>query len=222
MENNLSLALSNSISTEASSIATNLLEIGLDSIMEEGLLKEVPILSTVVSLFKIGQSIKDRHQIKKLLNFIVALNNGIIDEEKREYYKNVVKDDPQKRKKELEYILISIDRYINSNKAQLLAKFYLAYLDQKIDWNFFAKASEILDRFLPGDYDTLQERSWTAIDDIQVSDSLIRLMSLGLVIVHNNSSNYNYVIDSSISIPISKRKDYELTELGENFLECLS
>ena len=66
MEYNLSLALCDSMSNEAKTIATSLLEVGLDAVMDDGILKEVPILSTAVSLYKIGTSIKERHQVKIL------------------------------------------------------------------------------------------------------------------------------------------------------------
>ena len=54
MNNNLSLALRDSINTEAGSIAANIAEVGLDSIIEDDIIKEVPILSAAVSLYKLG------------------------------------------------------------------------------------------------------------------------------------------------------------------------
>lgn len=182
MDNNLSLALSDSISDEAGAIANGLLEVGLDAIMDDGLLKEVPILSTAVSLYKIGNSIKERHQLKKLASFVVALNNGIADEEKREHYKNAVKDHPKRRDKELEYILILIDRYIHSDKAKMLSKLYLAYLDDIITWIDFTKYAEVIDRFLPDDYNVLKSAATYKTERDLETDSLQRLIALGLVI----------------------------------------
>ena len=42
------------MSNEAETIATSLLEVGLDAVMDDGILKEVPILSTAVSLYKLA------------------------------------------------------------------------------------------------------------------------------------------------------------------------
>ena len=221
MENNLSTALSNSISNEVETTATALLEVGLDSIMDDGLIKEVPILSTAISLYKIGSSIKERHQVKKLASFVMALNNGITDEETQKYYRDAVKDNPKRRDQELEYILILIDRYIHSDKAEMLAKLYLNYLNGSIDWNTFSKASEVLDRMLPGDFQELENRFWLDLDDLYVSDSLLRLVSLGLVISHNKGTHVANTVGTLI-IPDSTIKDYELTEFGSAFLRCLS
>lgn len=219
MDTELSLALSNSISEKVGSVATDLLEIGLDAVLEDGVLKEIPILSTMVSLFKIGNSVKERHDVRKLAAFVAALNNGIIDEEKRDYYKKIVRDNPAKRDKELEHILIIINRYVHINKAELLAKFYLAYLDEEIDWNSFSKAAEILDRLLPGDFQELENNSWSDLNDSDVSDSLLRLISLGLVITHSKAVN---VVAGTLVIPDAEIKDYELTIFGSMFLRYLS
>lgn len=60
MENrNLPDALCDSITDEAKSAVADILEAGLDSIFEDSLLRDVPILSTAASLYKIGHSIKE-------------------------------------------------------------------------------------------------------------------------------------------------------------------
>ena len=53
-----------------SPIAIDYMEMGLDSVMEDGLLKDVPIVSTVVALYKVGNSFKERHNLKKLYIFL--------------------------------------------------------------------------------------------------------------------------------------------------------
>ncbi len=221
MENNLSTALSNSLTNEVETIVTAIVESGLDSVMADGILKEIPILSTAVSMYKAGNSFKEQHQIEKLASFVMALNNGIIDEEKRKHYKAAIKDAPKQRDQELKYILILVDRYINSDKAKMLAKLYLAYLDENIDWNTFSKASDVLDRLLPGDFQELEKCHWFDLEDSAVSDALLRLISLGLVVSHNKGAKAANTV-GTIVIPDSTIKDYELTNFGQTFLRCLS
>ena len=211
MEHDLSIALSDSISKEATSLTTDFLEIGLDAVMDDGILKEIPILSTAVGLYKIGHSLKERHYIKKLIAFIDALNKGVADEEKREYYKSKVKDDPKRRNKELEYILLLIDRYIQTDKAQYLAIAYLNYLDNYIQWDKFVKATEILDRLFLDDLDEMYSQSWLVINDSWMPDSLARLIGLGLAYVDTNQRMTTY--DDSA-------KRYYLTSFGNELLFC--
>lgn len=51
---NLPSALCDSITDEARSSAASILEVGLDSVLDDGLLKDVPLLSTAASLYKIS------------------------------------------------------------------------------------------------------------------------------------------------------------------------
>ena len=190
-------------------MATDLMEVGLDAIMEDGLIKDIPIFSTAISLYKIGQSIKDRHQLRKMAAFVAALNDGIADDKQREYYKNAVKDDPKRRNKELEYILILIDRYIHLDKAENLAKLYLAYFDKKINWVVFCQYAEVLDRFLPEDFQALQEIE----QGISVRPDLrLRLSALGLVT--QIEKHPEFTINQGILSQSQEDNEYVLTEFG--------
>ena len=83
-EKSLTIAFGDSLTDKSVDCLSSLAEVGLDSIMEDGLFKDVPILSTVVSLYKIGDNIKDRYNIKKLIAFLNEINNEIPNEKERE------------------------------------------------------------------------------------------------------------------------------------------
>ena len=87
-EKSLSISFADSLAEESIACISGYAEIGLDAVMEDGILKDIPIISTAISLYKIGSSIKERHDLKKLLIFLNEINNGIIDEEKRQEYQN--------------------------------------------------------------------------------------------------------------------------------------
>lgn len=227
MEDSISYALSDSISDESQSVAAELMEVGLDSVMDDGLLKEVPILSLAVSLYKIGHSVQERHYVKKLAAFIDALNKGITDEEKREYYKSKMIDNPKQRDKELEYILIILDRYIHPNKAQRLARAYLRFLNAEITWLEYAKTAETLDRLLPGDYDLLVSSFPLKVYNSAIDDCFLRLTSHGLIIQTHDSSpfvsdgNHGMMITASDIERIGNNQViYERTPFGDTFINC--
>ncbi len=175
-------AMQNSLTNEMSELLCNIGEIGLDAVMNDGFLKGIPFLSTTVSLFKIGYSLKERHYVKKLASFVLAMNVNIVDDAQREYYKHRITDDQKKRDKELEYILILIDRYLHANKPCMLARLYLACLDERITWDDFTKYAEVIDRFLPGDCETLLSAMVYKTERDIATDSIQRLIALGLVI----------------------------------------
>lgn len=176
----LTKALKNSISSEVSANATNLLEIGIDALMDDGILKEIPVVSAVVGVYKIGHSIRELHYIKKLTAFVLALNNGTASEKDKEYYQNALTESDNSRAKEIEHILLLLDRYLHLDQSEMLASLYLAYLREYITWDEFAKYSEIIGRFLPGDSVFLKKEASYTVRSSTQEDSLIRLASLGL------------------------------------------
>lgn len=225
MNKNLSLALKDSINTEVGSIATNIAEVGLDSIIEDDMLKEIPILSTAVSLYKLGSSLRERHYLSKLSGFVSELNKGICDKDKQEYYKKRITEDITIRNKELEYILLLIDRYIQTEKAEMLAKLYLCYLDMNITWVDLTKYAEVIDRFLPGDYNMLQSASIYRTEHDEETDSIQRLIALGLVIegfrtMATQEENGTVSFDPP-ELREKKERNYSRTEFGNILVKIL-
>lgn len=181
-EQSLSLSFSNSLTEDVAGIASEYAELGLDALAEDGLFKDIPIISTFMSVYRIGNSIWEKHHIAKLIAFLNEINNAIVDEEERVKYREKFSGNEKFRNRELEYIIILIDRYIAFEKPRMLAKLYLAYLNDKLTWNELTMYAEIIDRFLPGDWNLLDENKIsaytpesTAVDDVQ------RLISMGLV-----------------------------------------
>lgn len=218
VEKSLSVAFGNSLSEEAVACVSDLAEVGLDTILEDGILKEVPILSTAISIYKIGSSIAERHHLKKLVVFLDEINKGIIDESKRIEYQQKFEENKKFRNKELEYILILIERYISYDKPQMLAKLFLAYLDNKVTWMEFAKYAEIIDRLFDGDLHYLNVRVLRSIgsDDVAV-DSVLRLLAVGLVV----QRQMHISDDGDGNVEIHNGEGYEITPLGAKLMTIL-
>lgn len=182
MDKSLSVSLGESLTSEVATCMSNLLETGLDSVLEDGTLKDIPFISTIISLYKIGNNLHDRHNIKKLAAFVDEINAEIADEGKRESYRKKFIENKHFRNQELEYLLILIDRYIGFQKPRMLSRLFLAYQDKLLTWNELAQYAQIIDRFLPGDYLTLCN---TALENVTLEDdridSVLRLSSMGLV-----------------------------------------
>ena len=70
----------------ASTLLPDITEFALDAVTNDGLLKDFPIVSTVVSIYKIGRTLKERSYIKKLMAFLIEIDKGNVDEEKRNEY----------------------------------------------------------------------------------------------------------------------------------------
>jgi len=228
-EKSLSVAFADSLKEETISCISEYAEIGLDSVMEEGVLKDIPILNTAIALYKIGSSFKDRHNLKKLLAFLNELNKGIVDEQKRKKYQEKFQSNEKFRNQELEFILILIDRYINPDKSKLLAKLYLEYLDEKIVWEEFAMYAEVIDRFLPLDCETLvSDSSVFRTSRDSGADSILRLVALGLMVedrsITLSQAQKSIKGESKSASQISsdsKKKKYKRTDFGLKLAKIL-
>ena len=181
-EKSLSVAFGDSLKEESIACTSDLAEVGLDAVMEDGILKDIPIVSTAIAIYKIGSSIKERHSIKKLLVFLNEINNGIADEQKRKEYQRKFQRNEKFRNQEVEYLLVLIDRYTSYDKPKLLAKLYLAYLKGDIAWVEFVKYAEVIDLFLNGDLDHLVSHSITYVPvSITEEDVIGRFYACGLL-----------------------------------------
>lgn len=89
--------------------------------MEDGLLKDIPIIASAISIYKLGTSLRERHELLKLYRFVKSLNNGMQDEQHREKYILNFQNDQKTRNKELAYFMVVLDKYI---KLDLVVKFW--------------------------------------------------------------------------------------------------
>ena len=227
-EKSLSISFADSLTDNAISCISNYAEIGLDAVMEDGILKDIPIVSTAIAIYKIGSSIKERHNLKKLLVFLNELNNGILDEQKRKEYQQKFQDNEKFRNQEIEYLLVLIDRYISYDKPQMLAKLYLAYLDGVIIWEELTMYAEVVDRFLLLDCSTLiSGEGKTTVHRNIGGESVLRLVALGLMTETNENSIFEQtsggfgISAASMQRFSSNDKTYRRTEFGDKLAEIL-
>ena len=110
MANDLSKSLKDSLSPEFESIISNAVELGIDALLEDGILKDIPFISSAISIYRIGKSMKERHNLKKLICFLDELNKCSLDENNRNLYAEKFQQNEKFQKQQLEYIMILIDR----------------------------------------------------------------------------------------------------------------
>lgn len=227
-ENSISIAFGDSLTNETAKLIGEYAEIGLDLLLDEGILKNIPVMSTFSSVYQIGKTVRERHHLVKLLSFINEMNKGICTEEKRRKYRDEFYKNESFRKTELEYIFILIDRYIDLDKPPMLAKLYLAYLDGKIIWQEFLMYAEIVDRFIGYDASKLVDYNETVVvHRNRGGETVLRLVALGLMAEITNKSptletegGYGFAKETLIR-SVSTDKTYKRTEFGDKLVDIL-
>lgn len=190
----------------------------LEVVPEEDLLECVPLVAKLYKIYKTGCGIRERMGIKKLAAFLCEFNKGLTDEEKLQKYREKLKNNEKFRNQELEYILVLIDRYIGTEKPEILAKLYWAYLNGGLDMTAFTQYAEVIDRFLPEDKERLLSELSGKKHYTKIDSSILRLVALGLMIEKES----DFVSHSGvIAMMEAKKKEYILTDFGKKLVEIL-
>ena len=204
-----------SLIINSSDIVGDYLELGIDSILENDNLKEIPIVKTFLSVGRITKNIRERNLIKNLVIFLNELNSGNIDKEKLENHNRQLNQNPKKAEKELGRILIILEQTIDNIKSSILGKLYKAYINQEINWDLFVEFSEITNRIYINDLNTLLLIYNNQLSDTSSRSDLYRierLNSLGVIglapkeifIGNGNSRQDSYITLNKVGLIYSK------------------
>ena len=120
-------------------------EILLDQNLEDGVFKDLPVISIFAKLAKAKQSVSEELFIGKLVRFLSDLNSVSIQD--REKLLEKYPDSSEKQKILGENILLAIERLDDINKPIILARFFSAYIKTEIDYVTFTRLSRALEKF---------------------------------------------------------------------------
>ena len=137
------------------SLATDAAELGIDSTLAEGVLRDVPFVSSLVSLAKVGFTIRDRLFVGKLLKFLAGLNH--VPESDRRSMLEKLGNDPAFAHKVGEHLLELLDRIDSHRKPYMLARVFEAYAAGRIDAKLLQRLNHAIDRIPGYEIDSVRE-----------------------------------------------------------------
>ncbi|WP_316762357.1 hypothetical protein [Pedobacter aquatilis] len=147
------------LSDEALSIVKEYSELGIDSVLKDGLLKDIPLIGTLVSLYKIGGSLKERNEFKKIAVFLNQLSD--IPIEQRIAFQKKLEEKDQYRESTFEKVLLLLSRLDETQKAELVGNLFKLYILEVISKEKFLRLSGIVERILLYDLLALHYREST-------------------------------------------------------------
>lgn len=101
-------------------------ELGIDSLLDDGIFKSIPVVSVLLGVGKTAQNIHYRNLLKQTIKFINTFNDGSISKEKIEKHQKKLKSNPQYAEEELGRVIILLNSNIELKKSELLGKIYHA------------------------------------------------------------------------------------------------
>ena len=198
----------------AGEIAADLLEVGIDSVFDEGLLRDVPIVGIIVGAAKVVQSVRDRNLLSQTLEFIKALQEQSLSEYELDRHRRKLDADPEYAEEELGRVLVILDATLDREKSRLLAGLYAALVRGRIDWDKFCELTDVVNRMFMADFPVLRAVAAGEVQDTtQCGDAYRadRVSSLGLVSLSPKSILANRM-DNYLRLTALGRQLCELTE----------
>ena len=198
-------------------VVTDISEIGIDSILSEGLLKDLPIFSVLTGSVRTVKSIQERNMLRNTAIFLDTINSKKIETEKLNRYKAKLQDE-KVAEKELGRVLILLNQYVDNIKSRMLGVLFWKYVNGEYTWNKFCELSDIVSRLFIDDLEYIDEIAKSPEKKKQyhiygIPYNIKRLESLGLLELYGEYSRFGD------SIFQKENMFAELTENGEILLE---
>jgi len=155
-----------SLTGNFSDVSIESAEVILDSLLKNGILKDIPIVGMLVALFKTGKQVTELFYLKKLIGFIYGYEKI---PEKMD--KNITSDfeDEKKRKDLGEKLLLIIESVDSIEKAGLIGKIFKLLKNEEISSPIFLRLCHLINKSF---YDDLLQ--------------LIKFPDINMVLTANN------------------------------------
>jgi hypothetical protein len=131
------------VSPELASTVQDLVEVGLDTIINDGVLRDIPIISTIIGTAKAWISVRDKLLLEKLKRFLQGIR--VTEEDRNRFLDEINKNVGYKRKVG-ESLIMLLDHFDDMTKADMLAKLFTSHLRDDITWDEFRRFAFVIER----------------------------------------------------------------------------
>ncbi|MEZ2318157.1 MAG: hypothetical protein ACBR15_04015 [Microcoleus sp.] len=208
MNQKISIELVNSIASEhLGSTVRDFAEVGLDTILKEGVFRDVPFFNTVVSLCQASVEIRQQLFIKKILNFWKELPNTSLQE--RQKFVDWMDENPKQKRIFGETLLLLIDRADSLEKPSILGRLVDRCTLGDISYEDMMRLCFIVDRVYIPDLNYLTSFTFGIQSNPNIAASLERAGLLNLAGMDGGN----------LGEPSSGGFIYELNDYGKMLLQ---
>ena len=192
------------IEHELIDITAENLEVAIDLLLENDIAREIPFLNSVLALLRSAKNIRDRLFVQKLQRFIEDVNS--VDDEAQKRLFEKMASDPEEARRVGETTLAILERAISTEKAEIIAKIFVAYGLGHLRETDFRRLCEAIDR--------------------SFADDLMKLVKLHKVPDKSKEEFLAFLLPSGFTISVggnllgdldSGQIYYKVTSLGNKF-----
>ena len=136
------------------SLSKDFAEIAIDGIMDDGVLRDLPLVSGLVGVIKFGNSINKYLSAKKIYKFLFELNK--IPQEQRVKKIDEINNSKKYQSSVGEMILELLERIESDGKPEIIGKMFAAVIEEKINFSDYLRCAHIVKNFFYYDLETLK------------------------------------------------------------------
>ena len=146
-------------------------ELALDAVLSDGLIKDIPVVSTLVSLYKMAMGAQGYVFTRKVKGFFCELSK--IPKVDRDKFANRLNSDKETASKTGEVLVCLLQRLDDLQKAAMLARAFGGYVYGDYDYLTFRRLSLAVDRCLIEDLGLLDRLKKASPLDAYIGDGLV-------------------------------------------------
>jgi hypothetical protein len=208
--------LKSACSSEARDLAVDWAELGLDSLLHEGVLKDAPIFGSIVKVCLVSKTIRDKLFVRKVWDFLRACPK-FNDLEKLGFAREHL-EDPKKAEKLGNAIVLILDKLDDLEKPEMLAKVFASFVRGRIDFATFRRLASAIDIGFVEDLVALTKHQ--SKHGEVAPEYIPDLLRTGLTQIYGPREQAKD-IHAQTPAPL-RRTFYGVTALGEQFITCMS
>jgi hypothetical protein len=180
-------------------VISNLGETTLDNLLDSGILKDIPVLGTIVGLTRSTMTIQDKLFTKKLISFLFELKATSSEDRKKQIQK--IENDTNYKTKVGERLLYIIDKCEDSEKATYIGKLFQSFIEEKIDYDDFLRASRCIEQTHLEDLKRFIKEKWNKLSMEEAGD----LVGAGLMVAIYSEPKivWDSIEDGTLSVQTS-------------------
>ncbi len=192
-------------------ISKDFTEVAIDGILEDGVLKNIPIVNTLVNLVNFGNTVNKSLFTKKIYQFLFELRN--IPQDKRNKQINKINNSMEYQNRVGETVIEILEKIESDGKPQIIGKLFKGVIEEEIDYHTFLKLSHIVKNLFYFDIVELKEK----YDGEYIEGRVDKSLQLNGIVQNNISllATYEDAKNGKETVP---NKD-TLTSLGKILIE---
>lgn len=136
------------------SLSKDFAEVAVDGIMDDGVLRDLPLVGGLVGVIKFGNSINKYIAAKKIYKFLFELHN--IPQEQRIKKIDEINNSKKYQSSVGEMIFELLERIESDGKPEIVGKMFAAVIEEKINYSDYLRCVHIVKNFFYYDLETLK------------------------------------------------------------------